>query len=75
MLAHVSSPTGSFHGNLLLDNWVDATELRVRNFSHAICTTLQDLGCPVPVGSGALTALDVGQAVTALQQSWLPFGL
>ena len=71
----VSSLAGSFHKTLLLNNWVNATEFGVRNVSHAVCTTLQDLGCPVPVGSGALATLDVEQAVLALQQCLLPVPL
>ena len=55
-----------------LDNWVDATEFGVRNYSHAVCTTLQDLGCPVSMGFSALAELDVEQAVAALRQSLLP---
>ena len=67
----VSSPIGAFHRTLLFDNWVDATQFGVRNFSYSVCTTLQDLGCPLSVNPGVLPELDVQQAVTALQQSLL----
>ena len=67
----VSRPIGTFHRTLLFDNWVDATQFGVRNFSYSVYTTLQDLGCPLSVNPGVLPELDVQQAVTALQQSLL----